>query len=884
MSKNSLDIFYFSSTHWDREWYQDFQGFRYRLVKMVNKLLDLLDTDPEFKTFHFDGQSVVLEDYSEISPENKDRLKKYISEGKILIGPWYTMPDEFNVSGESIIRNLMFGHRLCEKWGGNTWKYGYICDIFGHIAQLPQIFNGFSIKHSLLGRGTTESDPTYFKWQSPDKSYTLNYKLPDDHGYGEFNSFSYGVNADASLPLKERIKKTVDREINRSDIPIVILMDGADHADAHPDTSKFLKIISELYPDARVHHINLCEQGNLLESYADKLPAIEGELVKTPKNMHHYLHLITNTLSSYYSLKYANDECQNLIEKQTEPFMVMSQLDGHTINRSFIDLAYKYLLKNHAHDSICGCSVDRVHNDMECRFNQTKSLCREISNDYLHFSKGENKRGADGKYANILTLYNPLSVAVKKTVSVDIDFNPDFYAKYSEPFGYEDINSFKIFDCDENEVPYCVTDIKRGYVRRVYNQFAEKKDVHTVTLEVNLPPLSKTDYKIIPSSSPVRYMQRLSSGASFMENNHIKVTILENGSLEIYDKITNSTYTGLCVLSDDGEIGDGWYHTNPINDFTVFSSGGGCEIKKTEDGISRCTFTVTKHMNVPKDMVYDKLGCRRNSETVCLEFIFKISLSKDSRMVEVEMEFDNKAADHRLRLMLPTGIKSDKYFASQAFYFCERSTGMDMTTQNFRETDQYEKSTNGIVGVRDSEDKGLAFISPVGIHECSALKDGTMFLTLLRSFTKTTRTNGETRCRENKILKYKFAIAPLDKTVSKNDLLKMRDILWYTPITTIYEADENTKLTLPKSYITVSGKDISTSIIKCAQDSESAIIVRVFNVSGNSADGFINTAFEVKKAECINLNEEYISDAEVKDNKILFSLGAYKIATFKIYL
>ena len=884
MSKNSLDIFYFSSTHWDREWYQDFQGFRYRLVKMVNKLLDLLDTDPEFKTFHFDGQSVVLEDYSEISPENKDRLKKYISEGKILIGPWYTMPDEFNVSGESIIRNLMFGHRLCEKWGGNTWKYGYICDIFGHIAQLPQIFNGFSIKYSLLGRGTTESDPTYFKWQSPDKSYTLNYKLPDDYGYGEFNSFSYGVNADASLPLKERIKKTVDREINRSDIPIVILMDGADHADAHPDTSKFLKIISELYPDARVHHINLCEQGNLLESYADKLPAIEGELVKTPKNIHHYLHLITNTLSSYYSLKYANDECQNLIEKQTEPFMVMSQLDGHTINRSFIDLAYKYLLKNHAHDSICGCSVDRVHNDMECRFNQTKSLCREISNDYLHFSKGENKRGADGKYANILTLYNPLSVAVKKTVSVDIDFNPDFYAKYSEPFGYEDINSFKILDCDENEVPYFVTDIKRGYVRRVYNQFAEKKDVHTVTLEVNLPPLSKTDYKIIPSSSPVRYMQRLSSGASFMENNYIKVTILENGSLEIYDKITNSTYTGLCVLSDDGEIGDGWYHTNPINDFTVFSSGGGCEIKKTEDGVSRCTFTVTKHMNVPKDMIYDKLGCRRNSETVCLEFIFKISLSKDSRMVEVEMEFDNKAADHRLRLMLPTGIKSDKYFASQAFYFCERSTGMDMTTQNFRETDQYEKSTNGIVGVRDSEDKGLAFISPVGIHECSALKDGTMFLTLLRSFTKTTRTNGETRCRENKILKYKFAIAPLDKTVSKNDLLKMRDILWYTPITTIYEADENTKLTLPKSYITVSGKDISTSIIKCAQDSENAIIVRVFNVSGNSADGFINTAFEVKKAECVNLNEEYISDAEVKDNKILFSLGAYKIATFKIYL
>ena len=107
-----FDIFYFSSTHWDREWYQDFQSYRYRLVKLVDKLLDLFDKDPEYKTFHFDGQTVVLEDYSEIRPECKERLKTLISEGKILVGPWYVMPDEFLVSGESLIRNLMQGHAL----------------------------------------------------------------------------------------------------------------------------------------------------------------------------------------------------------------------------------------------------------------------------------------------------------------------------------------------------------------------------------------------------------------------------------------------------------------------------------------------------------------------------------------------------------------------------------------------------------------------------------------------------------------------------------------------------------------------------------------------------------------------------------------------------
>lgn len=78
MENRNLDIFYFSSTHWDCEWYQDFQGFRYSLVKMVNKLLALLDSDAEFQTFHFDGQTIAIGDYDRIKPENAEKLKKYI--------------------------------------------------------------------------------------------------------------------------------------------------------------------------------------------------------------------------------------------------------------------------------------------------------------------------------------------------------------------------------------------------------------------------------------------------------------------------------------------------------------------------------------------------------------------------------------------------------------------------------------------------------------------------------------------------------------------------------------------------------------------------------------------------------------------------------------
>ncbi len=170
MNNKELSIYYFSATHWDREWYQTFQGFRYRLVKMMNDLIGLLETDSEFKTFHFDGQTIILEDFTEIEPEKKNHLFKLIKEKRLLIGPWYVMPDEFLLSGESLIRNLIIGHEIAEKWDTEAWKYGYICDIFGHIAQMPQIFNGFGIKHSLLGRGTNQHN-------CPSHLVQMNWKL-----------------------------------------------------------------------------------------------------------------------------------------------------------------------------------------------------------------------------------------------------------------------------------------------------------------------------------------------------------------------------------------------------------------------------------------------------------------------------------------------------------------------------------------------------------------------------------------------------------------------------------------------------------------------------------------------------------------------------------
>lgn len=119
-----------SHTHWDRAWYLPFEKFRYRLIKMIDRLIDLLSQNNGYQCFVLDGQTILLDDYLEIKPENASILKKLISEGKLQIGPWYILPDLFLVSGESIIRNLQIGHSMTEEWGSKM-KVGYVPDPLG---------------------------------------------------------------------------------------------------------------------------------------------------------------------------------------------------------------------------------------------------------------------------------------------------------------------------------------------------------------------------------------------------------------------------------------------------------------------------------------------------------------------------------------------------------------------------------------------------------------------------------------------------------------------------------------------------------------------------------------------------------------------------------
>src|SRR5215470_5174298 len=225
---SSVHLVVVPHTHWDREWYQPFQAFRGRLVRLMDRLIDVLEQDPAFTHFHLDGQTIVLEDYLEVRPRRRNALRQLIRARRIGIGPWYVLPDEFLVSGESLIRNLQIGHRLAAEFHP-ALKIGYLPDEFGHTAQMPQILAGFGIDCAVVWRGVgADVTQTLFRWEGLDGTAAFTVYLPVS-GYSNGRNLFEGPAA-----LRAHVESIIAEQAPYRRIPTLLVLNGTDHQEPRP--------------------------------------------------------------------------------------------------------------------------------------------------------------------------------------------------------------------------------------------------------------------------------------------------------------------------------------------------------------------------------------------------------------------------------------------------------------------------------------------------------------------------------------------------------------------------------------------------------------------------------------------------------------------------
>ena len=822
-----------SHTHWDREWYLPFQIFRARLVKMIDSLLNILSKEADFRYFTLDGQTIVLEDYLEIRPDKAEELKKRIKEGRILIGPWYILPDEFLVSGESLIRNLILGEKISRKFG-RVMRIGYMPDTFGHIEEMPQILRGFEIDNFVFWRGYTadEKRRSEFIWRAKDGSEVIAVNLPD----GYFNAYNLTINGFEEFERK--VKEKADRLKSYATTKNILLMNGEDHLFPEEKLPEYINIYQNKHPEDTLFHSNLEIFLKEVRKNKSELEIFSGELrdcKRTP--------ILSGVLSTRIYIKQKNERCEVLLEKYVEPLSVLSYLFGMEYPSYLIWQAWKYLLQNQTHDGICGTSVDEVHREMLTRYAWVEELGEYLLEEVANYFAG-NKTSQDKFYL----VYNP--------------------------------NNWKIVDRIElikKDLRDITLEDSKG--REIVPDIFENKLIWVDSL----PPLGYKIYRI-KKKKRERIMRR---NNRWIENEFLKVMVNENGSIDIEDKRSGITYNNLNILVDEGDAGDEYNYSPPEKNLQVTS-------KKVR------ARTFTKHGEyVSKIFVFFDLLLplklrknrkERSKRKLRCPVEIEYSLYRGIPRVDVTLTFFNRVKDHRLRVLFPTGIKSDKAMVAGHFGVVERELKEEKWDDSWIEIPQPTKPQKEWVDLSDGK---IGFmLANKGLPEYEATPEGDIYLTLLRSVGWLSRDalvtrkikagpiiqTPEAQCLGTHRFQYSLIPHPGDW---KNAFLQARQFVYQPKVLKLGELRKN----VPKELSLFSlAPPLVVSSLKKSESSKD-IVIRFYNPTGRTIETELESFIPLEEVEMVNLKEEPIRNnmCNMEERKnVGLKIEPYKIVTLKL--
>ncbi len=845
-----------SHTHWDREWYMPFEKHRRRLVKLMDALLDLLDKDPDFKHFHTDGQIIPIEDYLEIRPHQKGRIEKAASEGRLSLGPWYVLQDEFLTSGEANIRNMMFGLKTSNKYG-KPIKIGYLPDSFGNISQMPQILRGFGIDNAVFGRGINRWQDQYDEdepesrgykseliWRSPDGSDVLGIFMANWYS----NAMTIPTDPDKVLEYVNNVKQACLKYATTTHL---LFMNGCDHTPSQPDVSTAIKLANEMLQDAVMVHSNFTDYIAKVKQEVQNLQVKEGELRSEYTDGWGTL---TNVLSSRIYQKQANWRCQSLLEKWVEPFSAFAFILGERYDSDLIWHAWKTLMQNHPHDSICGCSCDEVHREMDTRFEKCQILSEQLAKEAIkNVANNINISELDRDSAKIV-VFNPINVNRKELVIASVDFPKD-----------SEIYDLAVFDAEGNNIPSYILedmgivwdyDLPEVGFRVPYNVRR-----FNIAFLANVPNVGYATYQVLPTEETTSGICKVDC----MENEHLLVEILNDGRLNITDKNSGFCFKGLNQFQDSIDIGDEYNYRAPEEDELITPYVSDTKIGPILDnGIYKECMIKTKLRMAEKPM----------------DISYTLLLVNGSKRLYVNVEVLNEHKNHRLRVLFPTDTNTDYVSADGQFDVVKRK----ITPWKGWKNPSNCQPQQAFVDVSDDE-KGLT-IANRGLPEYEILRDGknTIAITLLRSVRHLgdwgVFPTPEAQCQG--LHTFEYAIIPhAGKLESSTADIDAR--AFNAPLTAVQIKNRGNKLALRGSFIDLQPQKLVLSSIKKAEDRDS-LIVRFYNPYNEAMLGTLTSLMPVDSAYICNLAEERLEKLECINGIITFNVLPKKIITCEIVI
>ncbi len=829
--------------HWDREWYFTTEESRILLVNNMEEILSRLENDDNYPYYMLDGQTAILEDYFEVKPENKQRVKDLVQKGKLIIGPWYTQTDEMVVGGESIVRNLLYGIKDCKEFG-DPMMIGYLPDSFGQSEKLPTILNGFDISRCIFWRGSSERHGTNkqnFFWEGESGGKVLVHLLPLGYAIGKYLP-------EEKTALEKRMSKYMPVLEHGAVNEEIALPNGHDQMPLQKNIYDVMKTLKEIYPDKNFF---LSRYENIFEKLEQtpNLDTIKGELLDGK-----YMRVHRSIFSTRADLKSYNTRIENKLTNILEPLATISHSLGFDYEHGLIEKIWKEIMKNHAHDSIGCCCSDKVHQQIENRF----FLAEDKTDELIKYYKRKITDAISCENTlDKLTVFNLLPYNRNDVVDAQI---------------ITKMKNFDLVDEDGNNYDFTVTKteiVDAGLIDRQivhYGDYDPFVRYHLNFIDT-IPSMGfktfliKEKDGVIPVYNPCKI--------STAENEFFKITANSNGSLNITNKENGMTYNEVLTIEDGSDDGDE-YDFSPLEDDFVITSKDVNANVHFEDRANKTTITSNFTMNVPKDL--DSRKAKTCDSTMDIKLV--VSLTKGSNIIDVKVEIDNKTLDHRVRLLIPHNLSTSFSLSDNQFGSIKRpviDSAMDVW-----ESEKWDERPDSIYPMLsyvtlDNKDALAVLTNSVREFELIGEDFGTIAITLFRGvgllgkenlFRRPGRPSGiKMETPDSQLLGkqvYDLALTNNSDDVARKAKEYLTPFVYYNkmPYNAMKLNDVDFKVPYNYSLLNLEDKDFVLSVLKKSEN-ENGYILRAYQ---SAKDISIPTLNGINIEHETNLNEEKTSD------------------------
>jgi mannosylglycerate hydrolase len=681
-------------THWDREWYLPFQAFRLGLVEVLDEFLPRLESDSGYDRFLLDGQMAVVDDYLELRPEAAPVLRRLAEAGRLTVGPWYILMDEFLVSGETIIRNLQLGLERAQAFGG-AMSVGYLPDMFGHVAQMPQLLHLAGFEHTVVWRGVPAAvDRSAFWWQAPDGStLRAEYLLV---GYG--NGAAMPADPAALVRRAEAHEAETARFSLGADAPM-LWMNGTDHQAPQPWLGQVLAGANAAQDHFQFTVSSLPEY--LAKAPTDGLPSWQGELRSGAR-----ANLLMGVASNRVDVKIAAARAERALERVAEPLCAL-WLAPEKWPGAELRLAWENVIRNSAHDSICACSHDLVGTSVLHRYSEATTIAEVLRRRALEaaaavmatsgpvvLNPSARTRGGvvevvvdgeapvaggqvieqvaarvmevTGTGADIGNLLGQLEEAgFRPNQAGELSLEADGDAGVSLTFVVSPTRQRAFTGAALLAEAWAQAGAHADRRLRIQAQRAAWQRVAVHVADV--PGFGWAPWEAAPLTvAPVA----VTPGAAGLGNGSIEVSVdPADGTWSITPTDGRPSLPGLGRLIDDGEAGDTYNYSPPPFD-TVVDQPESISIDVIEAGPVRGVLRVTGRYLWPERLAGgERIGEQR------VKVVTDLELRAGEDVVRATTSFDNRCRDHRLRAWFPLPAAAERSRAECAFGVVER--GLD---------------------------------------------------------------------------------------------------------------------------------------------------------------------------------------------------------------